>query len=354
MEVLARQRTTNNEENKSTASYAVAPEVIKSSLAEFKKSGQEKLGQYLLLSHQFFVQRNYTAVLQTTADMQVTEKLSNVDFSYMYLRGLALEKTQQKDKAYTVWQALASKTHTNSMRTQSQIALIINLAENDKLREAFTENSLITFAPIRKPAIIYSANAQVLEYIMQGKHTSTEEKHAALFQLVRKNLQYQQYSEALRIIKLYPLKNYNLSEIYLEDHAQNPSKTPLINDLQQYVDDPKNTLALVNLAGRYETFHLTDMNFGEPKDGQVGNYKAKWAGEFKSPLKIFQQVMQDSTTSEEARAKAISGAINCFRRIGANRCDSQDIPLTQRKIWFATLKKTYGKTTWAQAQKLYW
>jgi hypothetical protein len=354
--VIARQRILDSSaaEKEQVPPFAVSPDVIKSSLAEFKKNGQEKLGHYLLLSHQFFVQRNHTAVLEATANIAVTDKLTNVDFSSLYLRGLALERTQQKDKAYALWKALASNSKNAGARIQSQIAFIIHLAENDKLIEAFAENSLITYAPIRKPAITYSANAQVLEYIMQAKHTSTEEKREALFQLVRKNLLHQQYNEALRIIKLYPLENYALGDTYNQDHTLHASATKLADNLQQYLDNPKDLMALVNLAGRYQNHHITDRTQASLAPGRVGSFTAKWAGEIKSPLQVFQQVIADKNASAEVKAKALSGAINCFRRIGANRCDAQDIPIAQRKAWFRTLKKTYGNSEWAEAQEIYW
>lgn len=354
--VLARQRIidTSVPDKDKTAPYALSAEALKTSIAEFKKNGQEKLGHYLLLSHQFFVLRNYPAVVEATANLEITDKLSNLDFSAAYLRGLALEKTQQKEKAYAHWKTLAEKAKSDGARIQSQIAFAIHLAENDRLKDVFAENSLITFAPIRKPAIIYSANAQVLEFIMQVKHTSADEKRAALMQLARKNLQHQQYAEALRLIKLYPLENYNLGDIYSQDHAQNPSAAKLLDNLQQYLDNPKDLMALVNLAGRYQNYHLTDLTPAKLAPGQVGGVTAKWAGEIKSTLQVFQQIIDDNSTPAEVKAKALSGAINCFRRTGANRCDAQDIPASQRKAWFTTLKKTYGKSQWAEAQSVYW
>lgn len=355
VEVLARQRSlaVDSKEGAKPA-YAISAEAIKARLPEFKKNGQEKLGQYLLLSHLFFVEKNYTAVIESTKNNEITQNLSNVDFSILYLRGLALEKLKQNAKAYALWKGLASTVKKESARIQSQIALIIHLAENEQLQEAFNEYSLITYSPIRKPAIVYSADAQVLEYIVQAQHTTTEEKRAALSQLIRKNLLHQQYAEAYRIIKRFPPENFGLGERYKYDHFEKSSPVQLSENLQLHLKNPNDFIQQVNLAIRYINDHMGDSMQEQLASGQVGGFEAKWAGEKKSPLQIFQQVINEPNASEDAKSKALSGAINCFRRVGYNRCDTQKIPLAQRKAWFETLKKTYRKSEWATAQKLYW
>jgi hypothetical protein len=300
-----------------------------------------------LLSHNFFVKKDYASVLDSTTMPEVTEKLTNLDFSFLYLRGLAFERTQQKPKAYQVWKNLANKAQNHSMRMQSQIALAIHLSENNKLLEAFSENSLITYESIRKDVIANSADAKVLEYIVKSNHIQPDEKQAAFLVLISKNLRHQQYAEALRLITLYP-------DIYPHFGRGDSSEISLIEALKQYVDHPEDAMALVNLASQYKDYGANYYYNDRAPEGHVGSYVAKWEGEPKSSLSLFQKVMQDASASYDAKAKAISGAINCFRPTGRNHCDMQDITSAERKSWFTTLKKKYGKSSWAQEQKLYW
>ena len=58
--------------------------------------------------------------------------------------------------------------------------------------------------------------------------------------------------------------------------------------------------------------------------------------------------------AKEEKAYALYRAINCYAPSGNNSCGSQEIPLSQRKGWFNTLKRQYGTSQWAKQLKYYW
>ena len=60
------------------------------------------------------------------------------------------------------------------------------------------------------------------------------------------------------------------------------------------------------------------------------------------------------SAAKEEKAYALYRAINCYAPSGNNSCGSQEIPLSQRKGWFNTLKRQYGTSQWAKQLKYYW
>ncbi|MNE82820.1 hypothetical protein D3C80_1795800 [compost metagenome] len=77
-------------------------------------------------------------------------------------------------------------------------------------------------------------------------------------------------------------------------------------------------------------------------------------GPLYSRLDGYLKVIGDANAADDDRAYALYRAINCYAPSGYNGCGSQDIPPSQRKQWFRTLKSKYATTPWAKSLKYYW
>ena len=67
-----------------------------------------------------------------------------------------------------------------------------------------------------------------------------------------------------------------------------------------------------------------------------------------------QAVMANPKAEPEDKSYALYRAINCYAPSGSNGCGSQDLPVSQRKAWFNTLKQQHGASQWAKQLKYYW
>lgn len=85
-----------------------------------------------------------------------------------------------------------------------------------------------------------------------------------------------------------------------------------------------------------------------------GGSQDLFAGKQRSRLDWYQQVIANPKAAKDDKAYALYRAINCYAPSGSNGCGSQDLPVSQRKTWFNTLKQQHGASQWAKQLKYYW
>ena len=91
-----------------------------------------------------------------------------------------------------------------------------------------------------------------------------------------------------------------------------------------------------------------------PAANELAGSPTRFAAPVAGRLALYRQVIGDKQAPAEERSYALYRAINCYAPSGNNSCGSQEIPLSQRKGWFNTLKRQYGTSQWAKQLKYYW
>jgi hypothetical protein len=80
---------------------------------------------------------------------------------------------------------------------------------------------------------------------------------------------------------------------------------------------------------------------------------SNWATQQITNYDSYRQVIDNPKANKDDRALALYHAVNCYNR-GINRCDDKEVPKSERKRWFDTLKSEHSDSQWAKQQKYYW
>lgn len=356
--VLTRMRGALVEDN-DTQFKPISMDMLKKQESSYKEKGREALYRYLTLATLYFVDKNYDAVVQATESLTPTTNLSNLDFSFFTLRGLALERKQDWKKALALWKALHAATQKPAQLAQLELAIAQNLERGGQLDEVFSANTLIKTAKLRQQLIEHSAPASLLEEIIKADHTSSKDKAYALVSLVHKLLIFGRYADLARILKSYPPEQYtdvrNLHAFAGQGQSVPDFICPaVINTVDTLVNHAENAESLLCLGELMRQDYDTYKEFPSVYKHQLGGIEASFNGNLLTPMDIYLKVMADTKASAESVAYALHRAINCYAPSAYNHCGSQDIDIGTRKKWFQTLKSRYKSTTWAQSQKYYW
>ena len=71
-------------------------------------------------------------------------------------------------------------------------------------------------------------------------------------------------------------------------------------------------------------------------------------------MNTYTSVLANARSSKEDKAYALFRAVNCYAPSGVNDCGGPDVPKSQRKAWFTSLKRDYAGTWWSSALQYYW
>lgn len=331
---------------------------LEANLKQFPKES-ERLSNYLLLAHTYFVEKDYDKVLAQTANLTPSDSLSNIEFSQFVLRGSALERKAQWQAARELWQSLAVHAKRPLQQAQLELNLATNLEKSHKVGDAFVENSPITTPRVRHTLLEYAAPPTVLRQVLQSKHIPAQEKALALATLLYKYTVHQQYGELATLIKQYPpqtfenvrgLNRYSDETMKAAEIACKPLQETL-NTLAKLPNDPTSLMCYSPIFreryGRYKQLR-------EVRDHHLGATVAKFPGTPTTPMDIYLKVLAMDKVPDETRAYAYHRALTCFQPGGENDCGAQVILESQRKQWFSTLKKQYKHTHWGKKQRYWW
>lgn len=353
---------------RSGATNKTAISALPEKQAVFAQAGLSDVYDYLLRADEFFMQRNYATVIQHTPSA-VNAPVSNVAFSSFSLRALSHEALKQWESAEKIWLSLFEHSQHPIHQRQLQLALALNYEKSGRLAKVFAENSRVTDKRLQRLLIERSAPPDLLEKVLNQKHSAPEIKAVALKTLLLKNLIHTHYSEFLRIYQKYPSKNYpELKELqHFQWTGQNEPEyacPALLNSVQTLSRKNEDAPALncvsefLRLFFYYDYYTpLTAYKSGLHTDSQ-NHYLGEMPDLFKNKaytrFDFYLAVIDNPKAAAAAKAFALSRAINCFASSGNNHCGTQEIEKSQRAAWFKLLKNTYKASTWAEQQKYYW
>jgi hypothetical protein len=333
--------------------------VVESKKNLFTHAGLNKVYELLVLSHQYFIERNFTALVQRTNDIRITDNLSNVEFSIFTLRGLAFEALQQWSDSENVWNDLSNHVKRYGQKMQLQLALLLNYERSGKIAEIFSPDSQFKNPELRKIVIKHAASPNLLKDILKNDTISSENKATALATLLYKLIIHADYQEAGRIIDTHPIEQFTNIDGLHKFNWQGQSAPEYVcpslrNTLQNLAQNPQLPVSLNCLSDFFRNFE-TEIDPGyKPPIHHLGGTSDGFAGKTYSRLDYYLNVINNPASQGDAEAYALHRALYCFATSGTNHCGNQDIPQNQRRAWFQRLKSVYKNTVWAQNQKYYW
>lgn len=336
--------------------------------AVFAQAGLSDVYDYLLRANEFFIQRDYAAVIQHTPS-KINAPLSNVAFSSFSLRALSHQALKQWEAGEKIWLSLFEHTQHPIHQRQLQLALALNYEKSGRLAQVFAENSRVTDKRLQRLLIERSTSPELLEKVLNQSHTAPEIKAVALKTLLLKNLIHTHYSEFLRVYQKYPSKNYpDLKELqHFQWTGQNePEYTcpSLLNSVQALSRKNDDASALNCVSEFLRLFFYYDYYTPllayqsgirtESQNRYLGETPDLFKNKAYSRFDFYLAVIDNPKAAATAKAFALSRAINCFASSGNNHCGTQEIAKSQRAAWFKLLKSNYKSSPWAEQQKYYW
>ncbi|MCY1403238.1 hypothetical protein D9M71_184080 [compost metagenome] len=335
-------------------------------------SARPALHDYLLAAWSFYVAEDPAATLRLLPQ-EVPDKLDYLAFSQQTLRGFALEAGNDWLGAEKLYLQLLPKAELPLQREQLELALAFNYERSDRLVKVFAANSPVRTPAIREILLRHIASPDLLRFQVAAPATPAEERDTALFTLLYKDLlrgHYQNFIDDLALLPAEPsTKPLTASIGYLYGNGmpltlfQWPGgkgtsgyDCPPIRDvalaMQQNPQPPQalNCLGEFILRNGLDGFPLDR----QPGERELGGSTSLFEGPLYSRLDGYLKVIGDADAVDDDRAYALYRAINCYAPSGYNGCGSQDIPPSQRKQWFRTLKSKYATTPWAKSLKYYW
>ncbi len=332
--------------------------------AAFAQADQAARWDYLQLAHHYYVTKDYAAVVKAVPATAADQTLDLVTFSRQMLRGMALMAQQQWPQAEAQWQHLLAAKPDALQQQVLQLALAMTLERADKLATLFAADSPVQSPALRDPLLRFSAAAPLLRTLVADGSVPAEQRNTALYSLLVKDLSRGHYAEFLQdqtlLARTQAPKPFDLT-IFSQSASQDegyscPALSETISQLASTPATGKSAAKALNCLGEFFYRQGWDSSPLGSKPGAtlLAGAPDRFAGEAHGRLALYQQVIADPKAPAEERSYALFRAINCFASSGYNHCGSEEIPKSERKRWFNTLKQSYGHSLWAKQLKYYW
>ncbi len=323
---------------------------------------QSELFKYLQAVHLFYVQKKPQEASKYLSDS--TDLNHYVQLSQAFLKGQILEKTNPA-QAEQYWSQLLSKSKNSYQRGLFETALSNHLNSKQDVNAFIGKKALMSQINLQKRFILYKANEKSLQNIIQSNEATIEQRQAAIYTLLHKSLDQQNYA---LFNQYYPSLPKDAVQYKSFDGAKQYREKPTFADFvwsgstitaqlkcsnlptltSQLEKSPKDPLLNVCMGEYARTSHFGfpyQMN-GENTTDQTNKNGFARGDVYKSIIK--------SGTKGELHAYALYRAIMCYAPSGSNDCGNKDVAKTVRKQWYDQIKQDYPNTTWAKSLKYYW
>jgi hypothetical protein len=343
-------------------------------------ASQPQLYTYLQAAQHFYVEKDPAGALAALPELDGATPLKTyLAFSRAMLRGLALEAKGDHPQAQALWVKLVSSAQLPLARPALELALATNAQRAHQIDTLFAADSLIDSPEIKSLMLRKVAGPALLRQQIKAQTVPQQMRDTALFVLLYKDLTRGHYQDFAGDLTLAPLpdrsvvpdeRTYtyfggpgNLASFTKAANAGNDADPnyacPTLAVVASRLDRNKKDALGLNCLGEfirasYDFSPLDQAPLGEAAGGDaLGAGDSDFQGKIFSRLDGYMTVIGDAKASRDDKAYALYRAINCFAPSGNNDCDGQDIPRSQRKKWFETLKSRYAKTPWGGLQ-YYW
>jgi hypothetical protein len=319
---------------------------------------------YLKAARAFFVDDDARATLELLGPPAQGAAQSNLDFSRETLRALALNASGDK-AAETVWKGLIAGTDRPWRRETAELGLAWFWERAQTVNKVFMPDSPVRSQTIREILLRNIAGPILLRQQADDGSAPPRERAVARFTLLYKDATHGHYSGFLQ--------DYAAAEPVLDDaksyfntggglnvfrwQGQNapfacPSLKAVMEKLATAAKDAQALLCLGEFARTqgFDSFELDQ----QPTADQLGGQKSIFPGAAFSRGEIYEALIADPSTPDDARAYAYYRAIRCYEPSGVNGCGGTDVKKSVRKGWYDTLKRRYDSLGYVKALRYYW
>ena len=344
--------------------------------AQRGKFGNERdLYDYIRAAEAFFVRRQPREVLQIIPDASHQKRFTYLQFSRQMLRGFALEALGDRNSRAFLNDLFVGATQP-FQRDAVELQLAIHDERSGNLPLVFAPNSSIRNPFIREILLTHTAGPDLLRQQAQRGPTK-DERDAALYMLLAKQLRHGAYASFLSDVRMVPANADAKAGFYsLEDAGEvSPDRkigvgvftlskgvgdyecAPIGNIVTTLAQSATNVRGRLCLAEFMREQGL-DWNWGDfdkPLDnGGLASTRPLFPGPVNSRLEIYKAVVNDKAATADETAFALYRAIRCYEPSGNNDCGGTEVALSVRRSWFNRLKKSYPQSRWAKSLKYYW
>ncbi|MDQ8952275.1 hypothetical protein RFH42_04790 [Acinetobacter rudis] len=326
---------------------------------------QPELFKYLQASHLFYVQNKAADAL--TYLPQSFSLNSHLDLSQAFLKGLILEKTTPHQAA-SYWTQLLKQSKNTNQRGLFEVALAQSLNQQQNYQSFIGKRPLISQVNLQRDFILFHANEQSLEKIIQSSEANEAQKQAALFVLLAKSLGYQNFALFNRYYEQMP-KDANQYQAWQSPQNKYQNKPPFAHliwnghtisptlqcaalpKLSQALEKNPQDLTLQTCLAEYMRSEnaysvLQHLDFESPRP-------LAFNGTVFTRGQVYKNIIATKQKSE-LTAYALYRSVQCYAPSGFNDCQDKEVPKTVRKQWFDQLKRDYPQSSWAKSLKYYW
>jgi hypothetical protein len=327
--------------------------------------GRNDLFEYLLATHLYYVGKDPKAALGHLPNALSTKPPGTLEFSRQVLRGLALEASGDAVQARTLWKQLIPWTKQPLQSSAAQLGLAMNFEKTKQLSGIFEAGSPITNSNIRQIILRNVASPALLAAQAKAKSAREEERREAQYVLLYKDLIYGRYGSfagdlaSAASFPPLPANSYGRDfEMFKWAGNQAPSSYPCpgIRDIAKTLavaPSQANALLCMGEFSRIQGLDYHDLN-AQPPATELGGGPSEFVGQLFSRGEAYKKVIANPKASRSEVAYALYRAINCYGPSASNSCGGKDVPQSQRKKWFQTLKTQYKDSDWASRLAYYW
>lgn len=321
---------------------------------------EPRLYQYLVATYYSEIDPQPKKVVELLPVLDESKQtLTTFELSEQILRAQAFEAQKRWSAAETIWQEMYKRTNTPLQRELIEAGMAGNYVLADRVPSAFTADSIVQNPALRDSLIEDHANREfVMDLIKDGfigdEQTRAKWLYIQLYKDV-KTINTKAFFEDIKLASKF--KNTDVKDVAHFDFFNQPIKnayqykcdTPMVV-MQQLAKNPSDshtqmcysfmveTMPAYTVLGSQQFTHLKPSNWVTQ---QITNYDS------------YRKVIDNPKANKNDRALALYHGINCYKR-GTNRCDDKEIPKSERKRWFDTLKSEHSDSQWAKQQKYYW
>jgi hypothetical protein len=344
-----------------------------------------ELYDYIRAAEAFFVRNEPREVLQIIPDASHQGRFTYLQFSRQMLRGFALEALSDRN-ARGFLLDLFGGANRPFQRDALELQLAMHDERSGNLPLVFGPDSRVRSPFIREILLDHIAGPDLLRQQATAA-PSRQQREAALYILLAKELRHGLYSNFVTDVRLVPAGSRSdgyffgvddMGNYPIEPDAKSASDDQvqrsiplgvftrrtglgglgcpsLIDTVSVLARDRNSIRARLCLGEFMRDSSLDPFTFDEPLEGGgLASTKPLFPGPAFQRLDVYRSVIADGTASAEEKAFALNRAIRCYAPSRYNHCGGTDVELPQRRAWFNRLKSTYPQSEWAKSLKYYW
>jgi hypothetical protein len=320
-------------------------------------------------SYAYYVAQDYRKVLSLIPDDARRSAYDTLTLSRQVLRGNALAALGDHNEE-GFWRELLGGATDKWQRPTVELGLAMAMERKGKVAEALGRASPLEDVMVRKVLLSHSAGADTLRDVATNTARPLEERDAALFTLLYKQLTRGDYAGFVASRALVRKDAGNEEGLWgfidqekiplglfskgrWSDGYACPDVTQTARKLAAAPQDPSARLCLgdfLRLNG-FDGFTALD---DDPGKGELGGMTRDFKGRPLARGTIYEGLIANKAAPANERAYALYRMVRCYAPSGSNGCGGNDVEVAQRKAWFQQLKREYPKSVWARKLEYYW